>query len=313
MTNPATIIKSGPAKFFLATISLLFTLLVSQGLISAAPSTKAGPAVGPGNKVHRNLDEVLESKHLSIFVYENFPPFSYFDENKKLTGVDVDIGIAMAKKLGVTPRFFVRDADENVDDDLRINIWKGHFIGGGVADVMMHVPVDDVLRTRNPEAVIFGRYFTERMSLLLNPAITGKAETVAPFIYTKVGVELDTLADFYLSSPATLGGKIANNVVRYKDFTAVIKGLQAKEVSGLMGPRAQIEAAAKASKGPFIISSPPFPGMAIPRWDIGMAVSHRGHDLSHRLGDIIIELREQGELKRIFNSYGLSYYKDFLD
>lgn len=268
---------------------------------------------GAGNPLPRPLEDIIASKYLSIFVYDNFPPYSYFNENKQLVGVDVEIGIKMAETLGVTPRFFIRDGDESVDDDLRNNVWKGHYVGGGVADVMMHVPVDNELRKRNTLVVIFGRYYTERMSLILDPKVVGTAETLAPFLSSKIGVELDTLSDFYLSSPSTLGGRIRSQVVRYRDFSSAMDGLKKQEVAGLMGPRGQVEAAAAATNRKFTVSSPPFPGMTIPRWHIGMAVSHQNRALGYKLGDIILALRESGELKKIFNKYGLSYYKDFLD
>lgn len=313
------------AIFFALLLAISSSLIISAATANAAEdeeqaaikSAMAEPKLvgkpGAGNPLPRPLEEIEASGYLSIFVYDNFPPYSYFNEKKELVGVDVEIGIKMAETLGVTPRFFVRDGDESVDDDLRNNVWKGHYIGGGVADVMMHVPVDDELRKRNTLTVIFGRYYTERMSLLLDPQAVGKAETLAPFLSKKIGVELDTLGDFYLSSPSTLGGRMRSQVIRYRDFSAAMEGLKKNEVAGLMGPRGQLEAAAAEAKRKLTVSSPPFPGMTIPRWNIGMAISHQNRALGYRLGDIILELRNKGELEKIFNKYGLTYYKDFLD
>ncbi len=281
---------------------VVFLSILTMSILSHSDMLKARP-----------LDDVIDSKYLRIFVYDNFPPYSYMGKDKKMTGIDVEIGQRLAQELGVKARFFVRGADETVDDDLRNNVWKGHYIGGGVADVMMHVPVDDELRRRNQLAVIFGRYYTERMALASDPEQVGKSETLAPFLQEKIGVELDTMADFYLSSPSTFNGRIRNNVVRYRLFSDAINGLKNKEVAGLMGPRGQLEAAVKATGRTYTVSSPPFLGMTISRWDIGLAVKHDSRDLAYRLGDIILELREKGELKAIFNKYGLSYYKDFLD
>ena len=261
----------------------------------------------------RPLDDVLESKYIRIFVYENFPPYSYHNEKKKMVGVDVEIAERLAEMLGVRLELFVRDADETVDDDLRNNVWKGHYIGGGVADVMMHVPVDDELRKRNQLTVITGRYYTERMALLSDPEKVGRSETLAPFLQEKIGVELDTLGDFYLSSPTTLGGRLRGNAVRYKDFARAMAGLRAGQVAGLMGPRGQLEAAIKGLDKEYLDSSPPFPGMSKTRWDIGVAINHDSRDLAYEIGDKLLELRKSGELKKIFNKYGLSYYKDFLD
>lgn len=266
-----------------------------------------------GKASARPLDDVLESKYIRIFVYENFPPYSYMDENKKMVGVDVEIAKRLAEMLGVRLDLFVRGADETVDDDLRNNVWKGHYIDSRIADVMMHVPVDDELRRRNQLTVITGRYYTERMALLSDPEKVGRSETLAPFLGAKIGVELDTLADFYLSSPTTLGGRLRANAVRYKDFANAMKGLRAGEVEGLMGPRGQLEASVKGLKKEYLISSPPFPGMSKPQWDIGVAINHDSRDLAYEIGDKLLELRKSGELKKIFNKYGLSYYKDFLD
>lgn len=285
------------ASFFVA----LF-VLATQTFLTPANEATARP-----------LDEVIKTNYLRVFVYEDFIPFSYMGEGKKMTGIDVEIAQILADKLGVDLRLFVRQADETVDDDLRNNVWKGHYIGGGVADVMLHVPVDEELRKRNDLTVIFGRYYTERMALLSDPEKVGTSETLAPFLGAKIGVELDTLADFYLSSPETLGGRIRNNVVRYKEFTKAMEAINAGEVSGLMGPRGQLEAAIFGSEKKLLVSSPPFPGMSIPRWDIGMAVKEDSRDLGYKLGDIILEMRKSGELEKIFQKYGLSYYKDFLD
>ena len=262
----------------------------------------------------RPLDDVIESKYIRIFVYENFEPYSYKGPDGKMTGIDVEIARRIAEEIGVELRLFVRGADESVDDDLRNNVWKGHYIGGGVADVMMHVPVDDELRKRNTLVVIFGRYYTERMALALDPKQVGDSETLAPFLQEKIGVELDTLADFYLSSPSTFNGRIRNNVVRYRVFHDAIEGLKKQEVAGLMGPRGQLEAAVKATKRDYNISSPPFRGMALPRWDIGMAVyAEDSRDLGYEVGDIVLKMRKSGEMKKIFAKYGLSYFSDFLD
>ena len=92
----------------------------------------------------RPLEEVVKDGTMTIFVYKDYPPYSWQDGDR-LTGVDVDLGRAIAKALGVKAEFLVRDADENVDDDLRVNLWKGDLIHKKSADLMMHVPIDPVL------------------------------------------------------------------------------------------------------------------------------------------------------------------------
>lgn len=289
-------LKWQPALSLVAVLITLLTITI--------PSSEA-PA--------RLLDEVIETKFLRVFVYENYPPFSFKDKDGKLKGIDVEIGKYFADKLGVKVEYFVRGADETVDDDLRNNVWKGHYLGGRPADVMMHVPVDEELKKRNELAHIFGRYYTERMALLINPKVIGEGETLAVFLSNKVGVELDSLADFYLSSPSTFRGALRNNVVRYRYWDQAIEGMKKNEVGGLMGVRSELEHIAK-KLGPHIkVISPPFHGMTIERWDIGMAVNIDSRDLAYELGDYVIELRKSGELAKIYAKYGVTYFKDFLD
>ncbi len=59
--------------------------------------------------------------------------------------------------------------DETVEDDLRNAVWKGSYFGSGVADVMMHVPVDRQFAMRNNNVVIFGAYQRETFALGLDP------------------------------------------------------------------------------------------------------------------------------------------------
>jgi hypothetical protein len=40
-------------------------------------------------------------------------------------------------------------AGENMDDDLRNMVWRGHYLGFGPADVLLHVPVDAPLMRKS--------------------------------------------------------------------------------------------------------------------------------------------------------------------
>lgn len=59
-----------------------------------APTAKAG----------ETLDRILKKKTLVQVVSQTFPPFSLVDGNGEMTGLDVDIAKAFAKKLGVELR-----------------------------------------------------------------------------------------------------------------------------------------------------------------------------------------------------------------
>ena len=101
--------------------ALLAFLFLAVSLFVSATALNARP-----------LDDVIETNYLRVFVYEDFAPYSYKDENKKMVGIDVEIARRLAEKLGVELRLFVRGADESVDDDLaqqcveRALSWRRH-------------------------------------------------------------------------------------------------------------------------------------------------------------------------------------------
>lgn len=260
----------------------------------------------------RPLDEVKASGELLIAVYDDFAPYS-FEKDGKPHGLDVDIGRALAEKLGVKPKFVLRMAGETVSDDLRVNLWQGPRTGGGVVDVMLHVPAAKELGLKDEFVFPIGRYYSEHVALLVDPAKVGDGETLAMFMSHPIGVELDTLADLYVSSPQTAEGKIGQNAIRYRNFDAAIEGLKKGEVAGLLGPQAQLEWAARQVGRPVKVGRPPMPGLEVTGWDVGIAVKADSRDLGYELADTLTAMRQSGELAEIFRKYGLTYEVDFDD
>ena len=84
------------------------------------------------------LTSVRERGRLRVAVYNDFPPYAMAGGK----GIDADIARAIAAKLGVTAEVVGYNADEDMNDDLRNMVWKGHYLGTQPSDVMMHVPVD---------------------------------------------------------------------------------------------------------------------------------------------------------------------------
>ena len=88
----------------------------------------------------RPFDDVIDSGKLTVFVYSDYAPYSW-QEGDEYKGIDVDIAREFGRELGVEIELLMRGADENIDDDLRLNVWKGDLIHRRAADVMMHVPL----------------------------------------------------------------------------------------------------------------------------------------------------------------------------
>lgn len=248
--------------------------------------------------------EGLQQKgQLRIAVYNDFPPYSYQGK-----GIDVDLATAIAGKLGLQPSIAWFNAGEEMGDDLRNMVWKGHYLGTRPADVMMHVPVDQRLAAANEQVNIFGAYHNESLAVARIPArvppLTGSA-AVALEIFTreKVGVERNTMSDAFLLG--ALNGRLRENVVHYNNVTLAAKGLQSGETAAVMAPRAELEAAfGKDSK--VVIGPVKMPELRIDNWALGMAVKADHKPLAMAIGKALAELQTDGTVGQIFARYGVT-------
>lgn len=253
--------------------------------------------------VGHDLDQIAERGFITFAVYEDFKPWSW-EEGGQPKGVDIDVGKLIAEAIGVEARFIFRQSDENVDADLRNNVVRGPVTGGEAANVMLHVPYDRELGCRNELVVLTGQYFNEQIAIAYSVAKYPDSKPVpAYFRFDKVGVENDSLADFYLSSIGN--GQIIPNMTRYHDVEAAMRGLEAGEVAAVMAPLGQIEASMNAET--VAVHTPPLPGLARAQWTLGVAVRFNWRDVSYAVDDAIRAAVEDGRMEKIFKSHGLTW------
>ncbi len=260
-----------------------------------------------GSLLARPLDDVVDSGTISIFVYSDYAPYSWEDENGA-QGIDVEIGKHIAEFLEVDVEFLIRGADENLDDDLRVNIWKGDLIHRRYADVMLHVPFDREVDIRNELAVLSSPYFQEKMAVVHNVSELPEVKTFGRFVTNPIAVELDTAGDFFLSN--AFRGQLQQSVRRGRTFADAENLYLEGEVHALMASKAQAEwVAFQAAKAGIEsrISQPPMPGIVRTGWPIGIAVKHDSRDLSYAVGDALTDLIETGKMGEIYERYGVSW------
>jgi ABC-type amino acid transport substrate-binding protein len=251
-----------------------------------------------------SLDTVTERGIVRFAVYRDFPPFSH-RVGGTLEGADVDLAKVIGQKLGLGVEFMELTADENMDDDLRNAVWKGHYLGGGVADVMMHVPVNRDFAQRNDLVVIFGAYQRETFAVARDPSRISETAGFPVFQTEKVGVELDTVPDFYLSG--AFGGRLQENLVHFSTVEQAVEGLRRGSVAAVFAPLSQLEGALGPDKAKFPIGRMAAPNLNPSEWPIGLAVKQDGHDLAYRVGDVVTELLGSGTVKGIYDRHGLTH------
>lgn len=252
--------------------------------------------------VGHSLDEIIDRGWIQFAVYEDFAPYSY-EEGGELKGIDIDLGRLIAQDLGVEARFYQTGAAEDVDGDLRNNVIRGGLIGGSVSNVMLHVPYNRELACRSEMVVLTGQYFNESLAIAFSKATYPDGGPVpAYFRYDRVGVENDSLADFYLSSVGN--GQLIGNMTRYKTPDEAMSALQSGEVDAVMGAKGQLEFGLTDSLD---IHQPPLPGLALGSWTLGVAVRHNWRPLAYTVDDSIRAAVSDGRMAAIFETYGLSF------
>jgi ABC-type amino acid transport substrate-binding protein len=248
--------------------------------------------------------ELQQPGRLRIAVYADFPPYS-----DKGRGIDVAIGEALAAKLGLGAEVFAVKADDNMNDDLRNMVWKGHYLGMRPGDVMLHVPADPYLAEQNPQVHIFAPYHIETVAVLRNPSrvpalIGSAAKALEGFTREKIGVETASLADEFLLS--ALNGRIRENVVHFRTVAEAVAALKRGEVAAVMATRAEIEAA-RGEAGSYVLEPVTMPELRIASWPLGMAVKADNKGLANALQTALQDIRRDGTLAGIFAKYNVTY------
>ncbi|MGO4913986.1 amino acid ABC transporter substrate-binding protein [Pseudogemmobacter sp. W21_MBD1_M6] len=253
-------------------------------------------------EVGQDYDTIQDQGFIRIGLYNDFAPYSWKDE-AGVHGVDVVLGQRIADYLQVEPHFVFFDADENVGADLRNYIWKGHFLDQQVVNVMMHVPYNNDFACRNEMVVFTGQYFVENISIAYRKDVYPEdAPVPAYFRFDKVGVENDSVADFYLSGLAK--GQILPNLVHFTTPAGAMAALSAGEVSAVMGARAQLEYGLTDAMA---VHAPPYPGLVSDKWTLGVAIRQNFRQLAYAVDDAIAAALADGSVAAAFAAQGLSY------
>ncbi|CAM5794590.1 substrate-binding periplasmic protein [Rhizobacter fulvus] len=246
------------------------------------------------------LVKVRERGSLIVGVYNDMPPFHVAGK-----GIDVELAQALADGLGVKLSLLPFNADENMNDDLRNMVWRGHYLGYGPADVLMHVPVDRPLMDATPQATIFAPYYRERIVMARELAKVPALDTMQQLAGQKIAVPGQTLAGWLLLG-ADGGAYRSQLSTQWKDGTECARALQRGEVSVAAGNSSEIES---VLRGDTRYAIEPMPSPRAPRsgWATGLAVKRDAVDLAQALQTVMNGLAESGRLKDLFVRYNVGW------
>ena len=74
------------------------------------------------------MEKIKARGVLKVAVYKDNAPYSD-GPNMDMQGVDISLAKALAAKLNLRLALLPFDAGENMNDDLRNMVWKGHYLG----------------------------------------------------------------------------------------------------------------------------------------------------------------------------------------
>ncbi len=253
-----------------------------------------------------DLARIQASGVLKVAVYKDNAPFSAGPANS-MAGLDVSLAEALAQQLGLKLALLPFDAGENMNDDLRNMVWRGHYLGYGPADVMLHVPVDRYLMNENRQALIFAPYMREVPTLLFDarkvaevrgpedlkglPLAVERGAGQASLLMGYGGGLLRNQVSVQVSGPLA-----AQQVVEGKAAAAYVTRAQAESVLAPLNPRPEHFRLTE-----LVLGNIPNRG-----WPVGMAIKAGHKDLGQALEAAMQRLRSSGELLAIFQKHGLT-------
>ena len=251
----------------------------------------------------RGVDKIKAQGSIRIAVYRDFAPWSWAGPNGKFVGIDVDLGQAIAKALGVRAEIVDFMADEDVGDDLRNMVWRGPLIGGQVCDIMMHVPVDRKLALDNDRAVIGAPYYRE--GFMIACGIDTDCEVAPPaFKGKRLVTELDSVPDFYFSGG--FGGVLRGDTKHVMSGAAAVASVKQGDADVVLATRAQVEHGLLGGDPKVKTRRGPIPALPSAGWDVGLAVKDDSRDLADWLDQAIAGFRKDGTIDAILKPYGVT-------
>ena len=275
--------------------------MIARRQLLAAAALAPLAAAARGEEPAGALERIRRRGRLSVAVYQDMPPF-----NVRGRGIDVDLAAALAEGLGVRPELLPLHADESLEDDLRHAVWRGHYLGWGPADVMLHVPVDRPLIEATPQVSILAPYYHERVMLAWDTERGPPPESLLALKGLTVAVAGQSLAGWLLIGAE--GGALREGLsTHHADGAEAAALLGSGEAAAAAGLASELESVLSGQPRYAIV---PLPAPRAPRdgWAVGCAVKRDAIDLAQALQRRVNELAAEGRLREIFQRHGVAWH-----
>jgi len=185
-------------------------------------------------------------------------------------------------------------------------VWKGHYLGYGPADVMLHVPVDHRLAEANDQVSIIAPYYHDNVRLVISSKKLPDFDGIDSLAGKKIGVDGDSISAMVLLGEQN--GKFRDDVKIYRSPIEALEKLKAGDLDAVLAASSEIESVFKGDPN-FPLHELSFARLPRLGWIVGMAVKKENTDLAAKLQSATNELFESGEMSKIFGKYGMKVNK----
>lgn len=235
-------------------VPIIFTVY-EMGYLSKEPQVEVQPQV-----------TAADAPVLRFGVAYDFSPHSYLDENKKLTGMNVELALEIANRLGVKPELKTGEWPEcrRLMDERRVDVLMGLEVFSNMQGVLKTIPVDsDKMKVFGKEQIdSFGRLAGKRVGIM------------------KVSV-IEAIYDFNCE------------YVEYKTNTEILQAIDRGEVDYGICHEAVAEKIIRKHKLDIV------PSMTVIRSAPAIGVAAENPKLRNQLNSIIVELTADGTISRL--------------
>lgn len=253
-----------------------------------------------------DLARIRATGMLKVAVYKDNAPFSDGPAND-VKGLDVSIATALARQLNLKLALLPFDAGENMNDDLRNMVWRGHYLGYGPADVMLQVPGDKYLMARNRQVLILAPYM--RQSLVLVYDTTRIADVNSPEDLKGLALAAERGAGATSALMGYNGGLLRAQVGIHNTGTQAVQAMLDGKAVAAYVTRAQAESVlsrAEVKPGQYRLTQLALSGLPDNGWPVGMAIKAEHKELGQALETALQSIRSSGELLAIFKQHGMT-------
>lgn len=255
---------------------------------------------------HAELADLKEKGSLKIALYRHNLPFSDGHRDGAI-GLDAALAQELAKRLQLGVQWLPFEAGENMNDDLRNMVWRGHYLGYGPADVMLQVPIDKFLIEKNSQVEFLAPYYRHRLGWLAPDSISSTDVQAMSLDGLKLVAEMGTAAASALLGYG--GGRYRESVKIENDGLIAAKEVINGRYQLAYVTRAQAEAAihsaATEQRTAFRFIPHVLPGTPAEGWVVGLAIRAAQPQLSQALQTAMRQMREDGTLAAIYRQAGV--------